>query len=1432
MPSPKPPSPGGTNDSGSFSDVEVTESNVKILVPPSGQSTVITIVTSDVPLPRVPEVPQGYDRPDDRDQAFFAQRLSTPVTPAAPSQAPAPLPHGFRSNLVGEYRERMRGHLARTSPASLAVTPAPRTSARVQGVKFGSPAKANQPNWVSIGPSASMNGLFPARTPVGGRVRGIAVSTDGQRVYVASANGGLWRSDDAGMTFYPLMNAFDLSPTTNKSDSLACGAVAIDPDRPDRVYVGSGEAVGEGDMYFGVGVVASEDGGMSFVTETMRGVSGSGFYAMAVDPLDSRLAFGAADQGLFRRQSRNQDVPDLPKERPQSYLLSFNTNTGAPVIGYWSGDGTRTTNVWAPGNNTWHASTKALSFSLNNAPWFVRYQANTGDFYTYSIPPNATPVLGWQAPIAWAQNLLLMCFTMGGTSYVVRYASAGGANTMLLRFASDGSAADAWNAARDWDNPWTALIPFNLYGVPHFLKYDTAVGNDTVLCRWNADLTVTDVATLAVIPAAAELVPIEVEGEPYLLVYLTANGQTTLYRWSVAGALTLVWQRIALPVGATSVTPFTFGGEPRLLVYVAGVTSVYGWGPGPSPVLLWTEGWSANLTFMPFLMGYEWVYDPKRFSPPPTGTSASPGKPRATGVAVAWGGAQTVYFAAFWGRGQVYRSLDRGDHWELLGELPLNQGRIAIGVQPSNPNVVYALAETGDVYRYQIDGGPGLDRWNRIAGAPPANLLVGSAGGYDLAIAVDPDDINRIYLGASSVFSQANQDKGWGAALYRCEVSLAWTEAAPAPIPALSMVYSYIGASVHADVHTLTFTPGQSNALWVGCDGGVFYTSRADDTRAAGTDTLFQSMNNGISTMMVNGLGQQGTDRPYDAILMNANQDNGDQRYTGAEAWSQVGDLGDSGRVVYRYNAAPANPVKDLLVTYTNASLWRSFDAGATFPKDVSMTLAQGEPSQFYAPLVVASAFDYVAFGTVRVWTSGDFGQNWSSIPAGKYESSPDGDIVNWPYTITALGVSSNGGVIYAGFEDGKIYRYTYTAAVPPLLPWDVLRVDAGNLLTLTGADVYPNDNPIPITSIIFDPAVADNSIFVTLGGNLSKNVADGWQRVWRYDGTANTWAAVSGGTVNASTRLMNVQHNTIVADAANAGHLYVGADIGVWSSVNTGADWAPFGEGLPEAPVLDLAIFPPKNITDAAGNNVSNDTNLLRAATHGRGVYERVLMNPNPPARNSQSVLLYVRANILDRGLYDVQTAIPNPIADGNVTYYDGPDIKVVAPAPGSTVFPSKASITFTEFTALTDQSASLKVNRPARVYAQVHNRGPWPGTQVKVTFAFRASVAGALPTAVGDLPAGYVATVQGGGLVAGDNWSTISVAAIDALHTGLPLVVSADIPAALLANAVNYCVLILITSAEDQFNPPNAGAGNRNVVYLVKAEPKAAMKYLIVTN
>jgi hypothetical protein len=68
------------------------------------------------------------------------------------------------------------------------------------------------------------------------------------------------------------------------------------------------------------------------------------------------------------------------------------------------------------------------------------------------------------------------------------------------------------------------------------------------------------------------------------------------------------------------------------------------------------------------------------------------------------------------------------------------------------------------------------------------------------------------------------------------------------------------------------------------------------------------------------------------------------------------------------------------------------------------------------------------------------------------------------------------------------------------------------------------------------------------------------------------------------------VEHNALAFDR-ELNHLYVAADIGVWRSVDGAETWDLLQNGLPDAPVFDLQIHPQQR--------------LLRAATHGRGVYE-----------------------------------------------------------------------------------------------------------------------------------------------------------------------------------------------------------------------------------
>ena len=71
-------------------------------------------------------------------------------------------------------------------------------------------------------------------------------------IYAGSAGGGVWKSNDAGTTFYPI---FD-------DHCQSIGAVEIDPNDPDNtIYVGTGEPWPRNSVSVGDGLYKSTDGG-------------------------------------------------------------------------------------------------------------------------------------------------------------------------------------------------------------------------------------------------------------------------------------------------------------------------------------------------------------------------------------------------------------------------------------------------------------------------------------------------------------------------------------------------------------------------------------------------------------------------------------------------------------------------------------------------------------------------------------------------------------------------------------------------------------------------------------------------------------------------------------------------------------------------------------------------------------------------------------------------------------------------------------------------------------------------------------------------------------------------------------------------------------------------------------------------------------------
>ncbi len=99
--------------------------------------------------------------------------------------------------------------------------------------------------WVPIGPSVVRRGQAVDRPRVAGRIRDIAVDATGLRAYAATAQGGVWYTDDGGATWAPVGGWSERRRVRGGAvNAQACGCLLVDFDvipLLDVVLVGTGE---------------------------------------------------------------------------------------------------------------------------------------------------------------------------------------------------------------------------------------------------------------------------------------------------------------------------------------------------------------------------------------------------------------------------------------------------------------------------------------------------------------------------------------------------------------------------------------------------------------------------------------------------------------------------------------------------------------------------------------------------------------------------------------------------------------------------------------------------------------------------------------------------------------------------------------------------------------------------------------------------------------------------------------------------------------------------------------------------------------------------------------------------------------------------------------------------------------------------------------
>jgi len=507
----------------------------------------------------------------------------------------------------------------------------------------------------------------------------------------------------------------------------------------------------------------------------------------------------------------------------------------------------------------------------------------------------------------------------------------------------------------------------------------------------------------------------------------------------------------------------------------------------------------------------------------------------------------------------IWKTTDGGKSWEKLDKgLPESKfmGRTGIDVARSNPDVVYAFvddyevaykAEKGEldsygrpmkdvikgatVYRSDNAG----ESWRQVSGLSEETkkYMSGHSGTYGWVfgqVRVDPNDENRIYT--LGLWINISTDGG--------------------------PTFEPDRGKIHMDQHGMWIDPDNSNYILAAHDGGISVSyDKGENWRNLIKELPLAQFYN-VEFDNSNPFRVYGSVQDHHSFFSEVDLSRGKDKIQASEWKYTLGAEGSTHVVDPRDN----NTIY--------ASLFYGKLAKATvegYPDDMEWVLPTTFPEeaefrgQWMAPTLLSNHNpDIVYHGVQYVLKSTDKGGTWKKISPDLSYNDPEkkGDISY--QTISALEESSfNSDLLYAGTDDGRLWRTK----------------DGGE----NWEDIRTGPLPIRWVSRIVSSQYDFGTVYVCQTGRRDDDAA---VYLWRSTDFGDTWEDISS---NIPAGPVNV----IREDPADKSILYLGTDVGVYVSKNSGESWEILGD-LPCTYVHDLAIHPREN--------------LVIIATHGRGMF------------------------------------------------------------------------------------------------------------------------------------------------------------------------------------------------------------------------------------